>query len=78
MGSKFSNVSVPAETIILGCFGVVFWPELPQNLSILFEILSSDDMKDNASGMLQFLLKYQEVAEIGPKEHFSFRPSYTI
>ena len=25
---KFSNVFVPAENVILGCFSVGFWPEL--------------------------------------------------
>ena len=54
---KFSDVFVPAETIVLGCFWVVFWPGLLKMLSILFEILTSDDMQDDASKMLRFLLK---------------------
>ena len=29
---------VVAETIILGCFWMIFWPELPKILSILFKI----------------------------------------
>ena len=36
----------------------VFWLELPKMLSILFEILTSDDMQDDASDMLWFLLKF--------------------
>ena len=44
---KFSNVLVPVETVISGCFWVVF-------LSILFENLTSDNMQDDASDMLQF------------------------
>ena len=31
-------------------------------LSILFEILTSDDMQDDTSEMLWFLLKYEEMA----------------
>ena len=27
---KFSNVFVPVETVILGCFWIVFWPNLPK------------------------------------------------
>ena len=33
-----------------------FWSELPKMLSILFEILTSDDMQDDALDMLQLLL----------------------
>ena len=55
---KFSNVFVPVETVILGGFWVVFWQELPKMLSILFEILTSNVVQDNALVMLQFLLKY--------------------
>ena len=39
-------------TVILGCFCLVFWPELLKMLSILFEILTSDDIQDDASDML--------------------------
>ena len=31
-------------------------------MSILFEILTSDDMQDDTSEMLWFLLKYEEMA----------------
>ena len=44
--------------VFLGCIWVVFWPKIPKMLSIVFEILTSYDMKDDASDMLQFLLKY--------------------
>ena len=44
---KFSNVFVPVETVILGFYGVVFWPEPAKMSSILFEILSSDDMQED-------------------------------
>ena len=47
-----------------------FWPELPKILSNLFHILNSDDMQDDASDMLRFLLKYCEMVEIGPKNNF--------
>ena len=33
-------------------------PRTPKTLSILFETLTNDDMQDNASDMLRFLLKY--------------------
>ena len=49
-----------AETSILGYFWVFFWAELPKILSTLFEILTSDDMQDDASDMLRFLLKYYD------------------
>ena len=55
---KFSNVFVLAETVILGCFWVVFWRELPKMLSILFEIFTSDDMQGDALDMLRLLLEY--------------------
>ena len=42
---------------ILGFFCVIFWPELAK-MSILFEILNSDDMHNYALDMLCFLLKY--------------------
>ena len=29
---RISNAFLPAETIILSCFWVVFWPELPKNV----------------------------------------------
>ena len=38
--------------------GGSFLPELPKILSILFEILTSDDMQDDASDMPRFLFKY--------------------
>ena len=34
---KFSNLFVPAETVILGYFWVLFWPGLPEMLPILFD-----------------------------------------
>ena len=47
---------------------MVFWPELSKILSILFEILTSDDMECDASDMPWFLLKYYEkMVEIGLK-----------
>ena len=46
-----------AETVISGKFWVVFWLELAKMLSILFEILTSHHMQDDASGMLWFLLR---------------------
>ena len=49
-----------AEASILGDFWVFFWAELPKILSTLFEILTSDDMQDDASDMLRFLLKYYD------------------
>ena len=39
-------------------------------LTILFEILTIDDMPVDASYMLWFLLKYWEIVEIGPKNWF--------
>ena len=36
-------------------------------LSILFEILTISVMQNNASDMLQFLLKYYEMVRIGTK-----------
>ena len=52
------------ETVTLGCFWVFFWPGLPKIMSILFDILTSDDMQSDASDMLRFLLKREQ---IGPK-----------
>ena len=49
---KFSNVFVLAENVILGSFWVVFWPELLKMLSILFEILTSDNKQNDASDLL--------------------------
>ena len=46
---------------------MVLWPELHKMLSILFEILTSDDIQDDESDMLRFLLKYKEMVEIGAK-----------
>ena len=57
---KFSDVFVPSETVILGCYFVISWPELPK-ISILLEILTNDDMQNGASNLLQFLLKYKEI-----------------
>ena len=51
---KFSNVFVLAENVILGSFWVVFWPELLKMLSILFEILTSDNKQNDASDLLLF------------------------
>ena len=53
------------QTVILGCFWVTFWPELPKMFSILFENLNSDDMQDDASDMPMLLLKYWEMVQIG-------------
>ena len=66
---KFSNVFVPAKTAILGCSLVVFWPELPK-MSILFEMLTSDDMQNDVSDMMQFLLKYKEIVKTKSKSWF--------
>ena len=52
---KFSNIFVPVVTVILSCFWVVFWPELPRICQFCF---TSDDMQDGASDMLQFWLQY--------------------
>ena len=41
--------------LLLGDFG---WSKLPKMLSILFDILTRDDMQDDGSNMLQFLVKY--------------------
>ena len=38
-------------------FGGFVWPELPK-MSILFESLTINDIQDDASEMLRFLLKY--------------------
>ena len=72
LGFEFSNVFLPAETVILGCFWVVFWPEFAKMLPILFEILTSDDMQDDASDMLPFLLKYSEMVKNGAKKLFFY------
>ena len=69
MRFKFSNVFVPAETVILGCSFVVFWPELPK-MSILFKMLTSVDMQNNPSNLLQFLLKYKEIVKTSSKSWF--------
>ena len=42
-----------------------FLAKILKMLSILFEILTCDDMQDDASDMLRFLLKYQEMVKIG-------------
>ena len=39
-------------------------------LSILFEILTNDEMQDDASDMVRFLLKYSEMIKIKPKNWF--------
>ena len=65
---KFSNVFVPAETVILGC-SLVFCPELPK-MSILFELLTSDDVQNDASDIVQFLLKYKEIVQTRSKSWF--------
>ena len=39
-------------------------------LSILFEILNTDVMQDDASDMLQFLQKYYEMVRIGTKKRY--------
>ena len=36
-------------------------------LSILFDILTRDDMQDDGSNMLQFLVKYKKMVQIGQK-----------
>ena len=38
---------MPVETVILGCFWVIFWPEI-KILSTLVEFLTGDDMQDDA------------------------------
>ena len=43
-----------------------FWPELPK-ISIFFEILTFDDMENDASNLLQFLLKCKEIVETRSK-----------
>ena len=45
---------------------LTFWPELPK-ISIFFEILTSDDMQNDASNFLQFLLKCKEIVETRSK-----------
>ena len=66
---KFSDVFVPSETLILGCYFVIFWPELPK-ISILLEILTNDDMQNGASNLLQFLSKYKEIVRTRSKSWF--------
>ena len=66
---KLSNVFVPAKTAILSCSLVVFWPELPE-MSILFEVLTSDDMQNDVSDMMQFLLKYKEIVQTRSKSWY--------
>ena len=60
---------MPAETVILGCSLVVFSPELPK-MSILFKMLTSVDMQNNPSNLLQFLLKYKEIVKTSSKSWF--------
>ena len=66
---KFSNVFLAAEAVILGCCLVIFKPKLPK-MSIWFEISTSDDMQNDASDMLQFLLKYKEIVQTRSKSWF--------
>ena len=35
---QFSNVFVPVETVILGCFLVVFWPEFPKIFNFVWTL----------------------------------------
>ena len=49
---------MPVETVILGFFLGGLMAKLPKMLLILFEILTSDGMQDDASDLPQFLLKY--------------------
>ena len=44
--------------------------ELPKMFLVLFEILTSDDVLDDESDMVRFLLKYSEMVKIGPKNLF--------
>ena len=53
---KISNTFLPAETIFLSCFWEIFFG---QNSPKCCQFcLTNDDMQDNASDMLRFLLKY--------------------
>ena len=55
------------QTVILGCFWVTFWPELPKMFSILFENLNSDDMQDDASDMPFFVYAFLHPMSYTPR-----------
>ena len=57
--------------LILGCFWVIFWPQNSLKFSILFGRLTSVHMQDDVSDILQFLLQYLKMIEIGSKSLFS-------
>ena len=84
---KFSNFFVAAETVILGCIWLVIWPKLPKILSILFEILTSDDVQDDTSDMLRvFFWSIDKWLKLSQKIDsfwfiliiFLFKTSYTL
>ena len=58
LGFEFSNIFEPAGIVILGCFAVVFWARIYQNMLDFVEIFTNDNMRDDASNTLQVLLKY--------------------
>ena len=66
---EFSNVFVPAETVILGCSLVVFWPELPK-MSILFENLTSDDVQKMHQIWCSFYWSISKLSKLGQKTDF--------
>ena len=66
---EFSNVFVPAETVILGCSLVVFWPELPK-MSILFENLTSDDVQKMHQIWCSFYWSINKLSKLGQKTDF--------
>ena len=52
-----------------GCFWVVFWQELGK-MSILFKILTSDDMQDDASDILGLYWRSKKWSKLGQKTDF--------
>ena len=52
------NAFLSAEAVTLGCFWLAFLGELPKMLSIMFKVLTSDDMQGDTSDTLRFLFKY--------------------
>ena len=54
-------------------FGWFFWPGLPKILSILFEILTSDNMQDDdASDMARFYWSIKKWSKLGQGADFLF------
>ena len=66
-----SKVFVPAESLFIGCFWVVFWMYPPEMWSKWFEILTNDAMQSNAPDIWQLLFYSKEMVKTGPKHWFS-------